>query len=377
MASVEGTCDPRFQQVQDVLQALFDEGELGASCAVVHRGELVVDLWGGHRDVARSQPWERDTVVNLWSTTKLLAALAALVLHDRGALSVDDRVATHWPELGEAGKEAVLVRHLLSHTAGLPGFDPPIDEDTTYDWDACCANLAAQRPWWEPGDGSGYHSGTYGHLVGEVVRRVTGQTLGTFLDDEVVGPLGVELHLGVPEAVDGQVAEVASDELVHAPPPTPMAARQRAGEPDHVPMVNTTRWRRAELPSSNAHGNARSVARVLSCLAEGGSVDGVRLLGPATIERALEVQAHGVDRILGKEARFGIGFGMHCAGMPIGVHDRTLFWAGRGGSMAVIDVDHRVTVAFAMNRMLPDDAAGLRAARVVFATHEAAAALRP
>lgn len=355
----------------------FGEGDLGASCAVVHRGEMVVDLWGGHRDVAATLPWDRDTIVNVWSTTKMMAALTVLMLHDRGALSVDDPVAAHWPEFAANGKDRVLVRHLLSHTAGLPGFDPPITENEMFDWDLCCANLAAQAPWWEPGTASGYHAASQGWLLGELVRRVDGRTLGTFFREEVAEPLDADFHIGLPDSEFGRVAEMRIDEAESVVGSgNEIAVRLREGEPSHLPMVNTDRWRRAEMPASNGHGNARSVARVVSLLAQGGSADGVEVLSPGTIERTFEVQADGTDLVLGLESRFGIGFGLPSAGMPLGVNDRTLFWAGWGGSMAVVDVENELTAVYVMNRMMSDVVGGMRAARVIFAAHRAAADLR-
>lgn len=376
VTEIHGDCDPRFEAVRDGFAANFAEGDLGASCAVVHRGETVVDLWGGHRDVAATLPWERDTIVNIWSTTKMLSALCVLMLHDRGALSVDDPMAAHWPEFAAAGKEGVLVRHVLGHTAGLPGFEPPIETaEEMYDWELCCARLAAQVPWWEPGTASGYHASTQSWLLGELVRRVDGRTLGTFLREEVAGPLGADIHIGLDDAEFPRVAEMRTDELEPFGGGSEIAKRERASEPEHSQFVNTDRWRRAEFPASNGHGNARSVAEVVSVLASSGERAGRRLLSPATIERCFEVQAHGVDLVLGIEMAFGIGFGLNSAGTPIGVNDRTLFWAGWGGSMAVVDVENEMTVAYAMNRMLPDITGGLRAARVVFAAHEAVAKL--
>jgi CubicO group peptidase (beta-lactamase class C family) len=374
MTDIHGTCADAFTPVREAFASNFAHGDLGASCAVVHRGELVVDLWGGHRDVAATLPWERDTIVNVWSTTKMMAALCVLMLHDRGRLSVDEPVANHWPEFAAAGKEGVLVRHLLSHTAGVPGFDPPITEEQMYDWDFCCARLAAQAPWWEPGTRSGYHSSTQGWLLGELVRRVTGHTLGAFFRDEIAGPLGADFHIGLDERHFPRVAEMRTDELE----PTgadagDIASRVDRSEPDHAEMVHTDRWRRAEFPASNGHGNARSVARVVSLLARGGEVDGVRLLSPATIERTFEVQAEGVDAVIGTESRFGIGFGLNSAGTPIGVNDRTLWWGGWGGSMAVVDIENELTTVYVMNRMRSDVKGGMRAGGVVFAAHGAAA----
>ncbi len=370
-------CADEFTGVGDAFAANFDHGDLGASCAVVHRGDLVVDLWGGHADVEATRPWERDTIVNVWSTTKMMAALCVLVLHDRGELSVDDPVARHWPEFAAAGKDRVLVRHLLSHTAGVPGFDPPITEEEMYDWDHCCARLAAQAPWWEPGTASGYHASTQGWLLGEIVRRVDGRSLGTFLRDEIAAPLGADFHIGLPDAEFARVAEMQIDEAESTGADgVGIPGRVFRSEPDHAAMVNTDRWRRAEFPASNGHGNARSVARIVSVLAQGGGSDGVQVVGTDTIERTFEVQASGVDLVLDNEVRFGIGFGLNSAGMPLGINDRTLFWAGWGGSMAVVDIENELTVVYVMNRMMSDIAGGMRAGRVVFAAHGAATTVR-
>ena len=363
--------------MREAFSTNFDEGDLGASCAVVYQGELVVDLWGGHRDVAETKPWARDTIVNVWSTTKMMAALCVLVLHDRGALSVDDPVAAHWPEFSAAGKEGVLIRHLMSHTAGVPGFDPPITKEEMYDWDFCCANLAAQTPWWEPGTASGYHASTQGWLLGEVVRRVTGRTLGTFFREEIAGPLGADFHIGLDDAEFDRVAEMRTDEAEgigdHS---DPIPARQAQGEAEHTQFVNTDRWRRAEFPASNGHGNARSVVQVVSILAQGGESQGLRFLGQDTIERIFEVQASGPDLIIGHNMTFGIGYGLSTSAMPLGINDRTLFWAGWGGSMAVVDVENSLTVCYAMNRMKSDVVGDMRAGRVIFAAHDAGTALR-
>ena len=377
MAEILGTCELGFEGVREAFSTNFDEGDLGASCAVVYQGELVVDLWGGHRDVAETKPWARDTIVNVWSTTKMIAALCVLVLHDRGALSVDDPVVAHWPEFSAAGKEGVLIRHLMSHTAGVPGFDPPITKEEMYDWDFCCANLAAQTPWWEPGTASGYHASTQGWLLGEVVRRVTGRTLGTFFREEIAGPLGADFHIGLDDAEFGRVAEVRTDEAEgignHS---DPIPARQAQGEAEHTQFVNTDRWRRAEFPASNGHGNARSVVQVVSILTQGGESQGLRFLGQDTIERIFEVQASGPDLIIGHNMTFGIGYGLSTAAMPLGINDRTLFWAGWGGSMAVVDVENSLAVCYAMNRMKSDVVGDMRAGRVIFAAHGAGTALR-
>ncbi|SVC93737.1 uncharacterized protein METZ01_LOCUS346591, partial [marine metagenome] len=208
MADIQGTCDPGYEAVGDAFEKNFDLGDLGATCAVVVDGETVVDLWGGTADIDGDRTWERDTIVNVWSTTKTMTALCVLMLHDRGVLDVDQPVADVWPEFAENGKEAVLVRHILSHSAGLPGFDAPIDEDQLFDWDYACARLASQAPWWEPGTKSGYHSVTQGWLLGEVLRRVDGRTMGTFFAEEVAGPIGADFHIGLADEHFSRVAEL-------------------------------------------------------------------------------------------------------------------------------------------------------------------------
>ena len=377
MSEINGHVDPAFAAVRDEFEKNFVEGDLGASCAVIRGDELVVDLWGGHRDVAATLPWQRDTIVNVWSTTKMMAALSVLMLHDRGQLSVDAPVADAWPEFGANGKEGVLVRHVLSHTAGVPGYDDPIDAEQMYDTAFCVDRLASQAPWWEPGTASGYHSSTQGVLLGELVRRVDGRSLGEFFRQEVAEPLGADFHIGTPDSAFARIAEMRTDEIdTTVIEGTSIAARVSQGEPSHASMVNTDRWRRFEQPASSGHGNARSVATVVSSLARGGRVDGHRLLSPETIERCFEVQADGTDLVLGLPTKFGIGFGMPSDGMPMGINDRTLFWAGWGGSMAVVDVENGLTVAYVMNRMMDGTVGGVRSARVIFAAHEAARAAR-
>ena len=377
MTEIHGICDDPFERVRTAFSDNFTKGDLGASCAVIHGDDPVVDLWGGHRDVAKSRPWERDTIVNVWSTTKMMAAICTLMLHDRGGLSVDEPVATYWPRFAANGKERVLVRHVLGHTAGLPGYDAPLTEEETYDTPFCVERLASQAPWWKPGTASGYHSSTQGPLLGEIVRRVDGRTLGTFFREEIAEPLGADFHIGTPGSAFRRIAEMRTDELnTDVVEGDSIAARVSQGEPSHASMVNTDRWRRFEQPASNGHGNARSVARIVSCIARGGEVEGHHLLSPATIERCFDVQADGPDHVMGRHTKFGIGFGMRTDDMPVAVNDRTLWWGGWGGSMAVVDVENRLTVVYVMNRMTDDVEGGMRAGRVVWAAHVAGKALR-
>src|SRR5580693_6761401 len=221
MTEVRGVCDERFGAVRDALAESLDRDDVGACAAVYLDGEPVVDIWGGYADAARTIPWERDTITNVWSTTKVMTALCALILAERGDLDLDAPVARYWPEFAAAGKDRVLVRHLLSHTAGLPDWDPPVSTAVLYDWPDATARLAAQPGRWAPGTAAGYHAITQGFLVGEVVRRITGVTLGEFFAAEVAGPLDADFHIGLAAEHDHRVAPVIA-------PPRPAEAGAQA-----------------------------------------------------------------------------------------------------------------------------------------------------
>ncbi len=258
-----GTCSARFQPLRELFASKLELGEdLGASLAVNIDGETVVDLWGGWADEARTVPWTEHTITNIFSTTKSMTALTALVLVDRGELDLDANVARYWPEFAAKGKEKIQVRHLLSHTSGVSGWEEPITLDDLYDWDKSTALLAAQAPWWEPGTASGYHTLTYGYLVGEVIRRITGQRLGEFFAAHIAGPLGADFHIGLPPSEFHRVANVV-------PPPFPSDAPQF--DPNSVAFKTWTNptmrpesswtegWRGADIGAANGHGNARSL----------------------------------------------------------------------------------------------------------------------
>lgn len=371
---IDGICDPAFLKVSEAFAHNFNQGDLGASCAVTVEGELVVDLWGGHRDLARSLPWERDTIVNVWSTTKMFTSMCVLMLHDRGALSLDAPMADYWPEFVANGKEGVLVRHVMAHTAGLSAFDDSITDLDEFDWDACCARLAAQAPRWTPGDGSGYHAETRGWLLGELVRRVDGRTLGNFFREEIAEPLGIDAHIGLADTEFPRVADMSTYAALPYSTATDEHGRlQQASSARNLGLVNSASFRRTEKPSSNGHTNARAVALAMAPFANEGSAAGRRFLSPATIERIFEVQADGIDRTLGTPIRFGIGYGLNSEATPLGVNDRTFWWAGWGGSMCVVDVENRLTVAYTMNKMAGEG--DMRAAMIVMAAHSSRAAM--
>jgi CubicO group peptidase (beta-lactamase class C family) len=352
-----GTCSARFDPLRELFAAKFASGEdLGASLTVNIDGEMVVDLWGGWADEARTAPWAENTIANVFSTTKTMTALAALALVDRGELDLDATVAKYWPEFAAQGKADIKVRHLLSHTSGVSGWEQPITLEDLYDWDKSTALLAAQAPWWEPGTASGYHALTYGHLIGEVIRRITGQRLGEFFAAHIAGPLGADFHIGLPPSEFHRVANVVPPPLPVDPPPfdpAQLAPNSVAFKtwtnptmPGPVEYSWTEGWRRADIGAANGHGNARSAAHLQSAVACGGEVDGVRLLSPQTINRIFEVQSNGIDLVLGIPFKFGVGYSLTPEG-------RVCAWGGTGGSTVIIDVDRRITFAYVMNKMAP------------------------
>ncbi len=361
MADIQGSYDDLFVAVPRALAELLDGGDVGGSVAVFVDGEPVVDVWGGFADAGRTVPWERDTLVNVYSVTKTMTALTALVLADRGALDPDAPVARYWPRFAAAGKDGVLVRHLLSHTAGLPDWEGPVEE--LYDWEAATARLAAQAPQWEPGSAAGYHSLTQGFLVGEVVRRITGRSVGEFFAAEVAGPLGADFHIGLAAEHDRRVA-------LAVPPPGrdedytagAAAADGAAGNGTAIRVRdgNTVAWRRAQIPAASGFGNARSVALVQSAMACAGTVGGVRLLSREGCERAWQEQFSGDDRILGMPVRYGLGYGLF---------GTTYGWGGWGGSLVMIEPEARAVVAYVTNQMR-EPAADSRGLELVMSAYD-------
>jgi CubicO group peptidase (beta-lactamase class C family) len=370
--AVEGVCDPRFAAVREAFTANLAGGlDIGASVAVALDGELVVDLWGGSRDAAATEPWRADTITNVWSTTKTMTNLCALILADRGELDLDAPVSRYWPEFAAAGKRGIEVRHLLSHTSGLSGWDEPLTGHDLYDWERCTSLLAAQAPWWPPGTASGYHALTQGYLVGEVVRRITGCTLGAFFAREVAGPLGADFHIGLPAEHDLRVAPVippAGDPFEGLEPGS-LKWRTLANPALHAQVSWEPAWRRAEIPACNGHGNARSVAAVQAVLACGGAANGVRLLSEQGCAAVFREQANGTDLVLGIPVRLGVGYGLNSPEMPLSPNPRACFWGGWGGSLVLADLDARLCVAYVMNRMGDGTVGDMRGAGLMAAAY--------
>ncbi|MFD1815326.1 serine hydrolase domain-containing protein [Rhodococcus gannanensis] len=354
---IQGTCDTQFDGLREALRRNVESGEdLGASIAVTIDGAPVVDIWGGWADADRTTPWERDTITNVWSCSKTVTALAVLMLIDRGRIDPYALVSKYWPEFAANGKESVEVRHLLSHTSGVSGWQEPITQDELYDLPFACARLAAQAPWWTPGTASGYQAINHGHLLGELVRRVDGRDLQQFVADEIAGPLGADFRFGVDRTDYGRVANVV--------PPPPLPIDLASLDPDSVlvktfgnPPVDATvswtdGWRGAVIGAANGHSNARALARIQSAIACDGTVDGVTLLSPDTVALIFEKQSDGMDNVLGAPVRFGMGFGLPTPeSVPYVPEGRICFWGGWGGSQILVDTERRATISYTMNRM--------------------------
>ena len=358
---MDGVCDARFAAVREAFVAnLAERGEVGAAVAVAVGGRMVVDLWGGFADGARTRPWHRDTLVDFFSVGKALGTVCVLRLVERGLLALDVPLARAWPEFAAAGKEAITLRHVLSHQAGLPGIAEPLPDGAMLDWSRMVHALERQPPWWPPGTAHGYHVNTFGWLLGEAVRRAAGLTLGALLRAEIAGPLGADVHIGLPHAEHDRVAEFLWPPM--APPDgagLTGEARMRWSTYWNPPglsgagWVNTPEWRAAELPSTNGHGTARGVARVYAVLAAGGTLDGVRVLGAETLRAAVAEQSSGPDLILERPSRFGLGFQLTQPERPLGPNPGAFGHFGAGGSLGFCDPDAGVAFGYVMNDLGP------------------------
>ncbi len=357
-APVSGHCDARFAAVRDQFVCNFAErGELGAAVSVMIDGETVVDLAGGWADAARRVPWRLDTLVDFYSVGKAFVALLALQLVDRGLLGLDDPIAAVWPEFAATGKDGATLRHALCHRAGVPAIREPLGNEDLWDWGRMTAALAATEPWWEPGTRHAYHTNTFGHLVGEVVRRVSGEPPAAGLA-ALAGPLGADVHVGVPPAARRRCAEV----VFHGPDPAPtpdfgglegdalMEMLSYFNPPGYSSMgvVNSAEWRAANVPSTNGHGSATGVCRMYAALLEPG-----RLLSAALLAEATAPQSSGFCPILHEEVTFGLGFTPTTTRRPLGPNQRSFGHFGTGGAVGFADPDSGVAFGYVMNDVVP------------------------
>jgi CubicO group peptidase (beta-lactamase class C family) len=357
---VSGHCDARFRAVREEFARNFAErGELGAAVCVVIDGATVVDLAGGWADGAARRPWRHDTLVDFYSVGKAFVALLALQLVDAGAVALDDPIAAVWPEFAAAGKEGATLRQALCHRAGVPAIREPLTNDDLWNWDRMAGALAATAPWWEPGMRHAYHTNTYGHLIGEVVRRVGGEPCGRRLA-ALAGRVDADVHVGVPLPDQGRCAEVLFDSP--APPDALGDALEGLDEDARMELlsyfnppgfssmgvVNTAAWRAAEVPSTNGHGSARGVARLYAALLEPG-----RLLSPEILAEATSAQSEGYCPILHDEVTFGLGFTPTTPRRRFGPNPGSFGHFGTGGAVGFADPAGRVAFGYVMNHVIP------------------------
>ena len=360
--------DPdRFAPVRAAFDRAFAEGrEQGAAFAVVLDGELVVDLRGGWADRAGTRPFAPDTLTPVFSVTKAWTAVMMARLVEAGRLSYAQPVAEVWPEFAAAGKAAVTVGQLLSHQAGLPGFTEPMEPELWFDWEAICARLAAMAPLWPPGARSGYHPVTFGHLAGEVFRRVDGRTVGRAFAEDVAGPHGLDLWIGLPDAEHDRVAELEKPKTLPSfgemNPATRAAFLTRWSSPGGR---GSAEWRRAEFPAANGHATAASLARLMGLLAAGGG----GVLAPEGVEALAAEQVRGRDLVLPFDISWGAGV-MRNAGLEVyGPGARTFGHSGWGGSCAFADPDRGLGAAYVTTRQSPDLLGDPRALRLIEALY--------
>ncbi|KAH7303962.1 beta-lactamase [Stachybotrys elegans] len=382
MAPINGNCDERFNSVKALLQGFLEAGdELGVSLAVNLDGEDVVDLFGGYSDTDKRQPWERDTIVNVFSTTKALASLAVLTLVSRGQISVNDKVSKHWPEFSVNGKEDIEVRHLLSHTSGVAGFDEPMKLEDLYDEQGCVEKLEKQAPWWSPGTASGYHSWSFGYLLGELVRRVTGLRMKEFIEREITQPLKADFQLGARESDWHRISTLIPPPPFDfpSPPPESITAKALMNPTMQAEDALTPGWRGAAIASGNGHGNARSIVRIFSevTLAGKATKSGREpLLSGEIPDVVCQEQSSGMDLTIGMPWRFGVGYAIRGQSnetvldnwLPPG---RICVWGGWGGSLVIMDLDRGLTIGYAMNKMIGEGPSTRLTRQYVKAIYEA------
>lgn len=385
MSTVDGVVDPRFKRVREVFADNIAKGiELGGAVSVVVDGRTVVDLWGGHRDAARTTPWSKDTLVNVYSATKGIASIATLRLVDQGKLDLDKKASAYWPEFAAEGKGDIPVRWFFCHKSGVPGVRKPVTLEQLYDFDTYSGLIAAEAPFWTPGTAHGYHALSIGHLLGALIRRVDGRTLSRYVAEELSGPFGLDFHVGCGPELDPRIADMQM-------PPRPGPGEKdvigeilkHPGSPGyqaffnpiaiHPDVVNSRGWRAAELAGANGHGTARGLARIYGALATGGTLDGRKVLSPAIIAQANTEQACGPDLCLaGESTRFGLGFMLTQPGVPssaFGPSKSAFGHPGAGGSLGYTDPEARIGFGYVMNQMRNGLITGPRAQELIDAVY--------
>lgn len=366
--TVSGRVAAGFEPVREQFAANFlrDDHcrEVGAALTVFQGEHCVVDLWGGSADAACGYPWRKDTLINVYSTTKGIAAVCVAMLVERGALGYDDTVASVWPEFAQNDKERITIAQVLSHQAGLPAFELPTSVEDLYDWHARCAALAGQKTRWTPGERTAYHPITYGYLAGEIVRRASGRSIGEFLQEELAIPLEADFFIGTEPALDRRVAQILAPKSLINPSALPVIEETRSSVTNpllHPDAANTLDWRRAEMPALNGHASADGIARIYAMLANGGTFQRRRLLSSATVERMTQVRSERLDLTLGMAVGWAAGVVLNGTTTFFGPNPRSFGHSGWGGSFGCADREQRLAIGYVCNQMGPDLVGDVRA----------------
>ncbi len=356
MTDIQGQCAPGFEPVKETFAENFSvRGDIGASFAAFHNGECIVDLWAGFRDKANTTAWTQDTLANVWSTTKGPTAMCCAQLVDQGKISYTDTVASYWPEFAAHGKENVTVGQMLSHQAGLSGLRETSKVEDFYDQDLMATRLAAQEPLWAPGAYSGYHAITYGFLAGELVKRVTGKSLGQYFHDEIAVPFGIDFHIGLPETEESRIAEMIEsdgpaqsfDEIADTE-----IKKLTFTNPMLSPLFpNDRAWRAAEIPAAGGRGSAYAIAKLYGVLAAGGSQGDKQLLSLDGIKAMAAPQIENEDAVLGFPLRWGAGMALNAEWGEYGPNMSAFGHSGWGGSFGAADLETGIGMSYVMNKM--------------------------
>jgi CubicO group peptidase (beta-lactamase class C family) len=350
---VHGTVGPGFEIVRDAFAETFKleaaYRNVGSSLAIYREGKQVVDLWGGHADGARTRPWYRDTLANVFSATKGAVALAAAHLVEKGKLDYGRKVAGYWPQFTGDGKDATTVAELLSHHAGLPSFQKTVTVDDLYDWSERCNDLLRQAPCWTPGERPSYHAVTWGYVVGELLSRAADEPIASYLRRHIAGPLAADVFIGLPQSLESRAAELLRPKM---PPPdlnplSPCAARALDNPAIPPETANTTRWRDAKIPSANGHASAQGLARLWGAIANGGTLDGVALWSQSTIDKMTKLYSAKIDELYGTRATYGMGISWYLGTKAFGHF-------GWGGSFGICMPEKKVGIGFVLNQMSAD-----------------------
>lgn len=372
-----GHIKPGFESVKDAYLANFSRGdayeELGSSLCVYHKGERVVDIWAGYQDREKKKAWKQDTTICVYSTTKGIAGICTALLVDRRLLNYNDLVSKHWPEFGQQGKESTTVSHLLSHQSGNPALREDTAADDLMNWELICKRLASQAPYWVPGENTAYHGWTYGYLVGEIVRRVSGKSIGQFLQDEICERLGADVYIGLPEDKDAKAAILYGPTIEHGAPPNidelpDFVIRALSNPVMEAESPNRREWRAAEMPATCGYASGEGLAKIYNILAENGESHGTRLMSPETLNKMTETASSRVDVLLGAPAFWANGVLNNNLNL-YGPNPNAFGYSGWGGSFGCADRDNNVAIGFVCNQMGPDFVGDARTIPIVEAIY--------